>query len=99
MDAPQAQGLTLQNYYELEEAIFQGVQTVSYTHPGGAKNVTYRSLDDMLRLLKLLAARLGIVKQAPRRTYASFSKGYTPATCDHRTEGGECFHVDGRCCP
>lgn len=94
-------GLTVENYYELEAAIFSGAQSVAYSHPGGSKNVSYRSTDDMLKLLRLLAGRLGIGPGRPRRTVASFSKGYTPAHCIHPEEGSEClpFQQDGRCCP
>ncbi len=99
MDEPEFTPMTLQNYYELQAAIFQGAQSVSYSHPGGNKAVTYRSLDEMLRLLSLLARMLGITGVQGRRTFASFSKGYLGPSCDHRTEGGECFNVDGRCCP
>jgi hypothetical protein len=94
-------GLTVENYYELEAAIFSGAQSVSYSHPGGSKNVTYRSTDEMLKLLRLLAGRLGMGAGSRRRTVASFSKGYSPAPCLHLEEGSEClpFHQDGRCCP
>jgi hypothetical protein len=91
--------MTMENYLELRAAIFEGAQSVSYSHPGGNKSVTYRSLDDMLRLLKLLAQELGIKSTAPRRTLASFSKGYNPRAADSVAEGGECFSTDGRCCP
>lgn len=99
MAEPNFQPLTLQNYYELRDAIFSGAQTVSYSHPGGSKSVSYRSLDEMMRLLRLLAGELGLNRGAGRRTYSSFSKGYTQPSCDNHTEGGECFNVDGRCCP
>lgn len=94
--------LTLENYYELEAAVFSGAQTVSYSHPGGNKSVSYRSIDDMLKLLRLLGVRLGIIQAGGRRTYAQFSKGYQRPDCGNREEGGEClgrFDTDGRCCP
>jgi len=96
------QPVTLENYYELRAAIMEGAQSVSYTHPGGAKSVTYRSLDDMWRILRFLANELGLTGRAGGRTYASVSKGYGRAGCGNETEGGEChdrFGVDGRCCP
>lgn len=96
------QPVTMENYLELRAAIMEGAQSVSYTHPGGAKSVTYRSLDDMWRILRFLAAELGLKNQAPRRTYAAFSKGYQRPSCHSDLEGGECgpnFGVDGRCCP
>lgn len=97
------QPVTLENYYELRAAIMQGAQSVSYSHPGGNKSVTYRSLDEMFRILRFLANELGLGRPVRGRTFASFSKGYTPnASCGAREEGGEChdrFNVDGRCCP
>lgn len=96
------QPVTLENYYELRAAIMEGAQSVSYTHPGGAKSVTYRSLDDMWRILRFLAGELGLNKGQSGRRYASVSKGYGPRSCNNLTEGGEChdnFGVDGRCCP
>lgn len=92
------QPVTLQNYYELRDAIIQGAQSVSYTHPGGGKSVNYRSLDEMWRILRFLERQLGLAGANRGRTYASFSKGYQPR-CQHNAEGGECFNVDGRCCP
>lgn len=94
--------MTIQNYYELEEAIFSGAQSVSYSHPGGNKSVTYRSMADMLALLNLLGMRLGLAQAGRRRTLAGFSSGYTRRACGNLEEGGEChdrFNVDGRCCP
>lgn len=100
-NAPLLTGLTVENYYELEAAIASGAQSVSYSHPGGSKNVSYRSTDDMMKLLRWLEGRLGLRASGPRRTVASFSKGYTPSHCVHPEEGSEClpFHQDGRCCP
>lgn len=94
--------LTLVNYQELEAAIFSGAQSVSYSHPGGNKSVTYRSMSDMLALLRLLGRRLGLEGRGGGRTYAGFSKGYQHASCGNLEEGGEChdrFGIDGRCCP
>lgn len=87
---------TIEQYHELRAAIFSGAQSVSYTHPGGAKNVTYRSLSDMLRLLRLLAAELGLSSNGPRRTYASFSKGLKTGQNSARDCG---FSRDCRDCP
>lgn len=94
--------ITMENYLELRAAIMEGAQSVSYSHPGGNKSVTYRSLDDMWRILRFLADELGLNKGRGGRTYASVSKGYGHAGCGNETEGGEChdrFGVDGRCCP
>lgn len=85
---------TLQQYNELRQAIFSATQTVAYTHPGGSKTVTYRSLDDMLRILRLLAAELGLASTSPRQSYAQFSKGIRPG------DAGDCnFNRDCRDCP
>jgi len=87
---------TLQQYNELRAAIFSGAQSVSYTHPGGAKNITYRSVTDMLRILRLLAAELGLASTSPRQSYAQFSKGIRPGGSD----AGDChFNRDCRDCP
>lgn len=87
---------TLEQYNELRAAIFSGAQSVSYTHPGGAKNVTYRSITDMLRILKLLATELGLSTGGPRRTYATFSKGLKQGN----SSAGDCgFGRDCRDCP
>lgn len=87
---------TMEQYLELRAAFYSGAQSVSYTHPGGAKNVTYRSLNDMLILLRMLGAELGLTSKGRGRTYAVFSKGIRPAgnsACDC------CFNLDCRCCP
>lgn len=96
------QPITMENYLELRAAIMEGAQSVSYSHPGGNKSVTYRSLDDMWRILRFLANELGLNAGVSGRRYASVSKGYGPRNCGNSTEGGEChdnFGVDGRCCP
>lgn len=87
---------TLQQYNELRAAIFSGAQSVSYTHPGGAKNITYRSVTDMMRILRLLAAELGLASGTPRQSYAQFSKGIRPGD----SAAGDChFNRDCRDCP
>lgn len=55
----------------LTEAIALGANTVKY----GDKEVTYRSLSDMLRLVDVMKTELGI-KQNTKRKYASFSRGF-----------------------
>lgn len=87
---------TIEQYNELRAAIFSGAQSVSYTHPGGAKNVTYRSITDMLRLLRLLATELGLSSNGPRRTLSSFSKGLRTGQSGPRGCG---FDRDFRDCP
>jgi len=87
---------TMQQYNELRAAIYSGAQSVSYTHPGGAKNVSYRSIDEMLRILRLLAAELGLSSKTPRQSYAQFSKGTRPAG----SSAVDChFNRDCRDCP
>lgn len=57
---------------KLEEAIAQGSLIVKY----GDKQVTYRSLEEMLRIRELMRAELGVSKK-PRggRYYPYHSKG------------------------
>ena len=87
--------VTLENYYELRSAIFSGAQTVSYSHPGGNKSVTYRSLQDMMTLLRMLEGALGLTSGRGRRTYAAFSKGTRPVGAN----AGDCgFNRDCRPC-
>jgi len=62
---------TQENLDILNEAIAQGVSTVMY----GNKSVTYRSLDDMLRLRDRMMVELGKAK-TPVRIYPKHSKGF-----------------------
>ena len=59
---------SISQYYKLQDAIASGVKTVNY----GDKAVTYHSLDEMVRLLKLMEQQLGIGKKT--RTKAVFNK-------------------------
>lgn len=64
---------TLEQYEALKAAVAEGALSVRYAD----KSVTYRSLDEMLRLLKLMATELGLnANNDGGRRYASFSKGY-----------------------
>ncbi|MNL25549.1 hypothetical protein D3C87_1470340 [compost metagenome] len=64
---------TLEQYESLKAAVAEGALSVRYAD----KSVTYRSLDEMLRLLKLMATELGLnANNDGGRRYASFSKGY-----------------------
>lgn len=64
---------SLEQYQALSAAVAEGALSVRYAD----KSVTYRSLDEMLRLLKLMATELGITVGAPGgRRYTSFSKGF-----------------------
>lgn len=64
---------TLEQYEALKAAVAEGALSVRYAD----KSVTYRSLDEMLRLLKLMATELGLnASNDGGRIYTSFSKGY-----------------------
>lgn len=65
---------TLEQYTALQAAIAEGALTVRYQD----KSVQYRDLDEMMRILKLMATELGLNSNndGGRRRYASFSKGY-----------------------
>jgi len=68
---------TQQQYEELQAAIAEGALSVRH----GDRTVTYRSLDEMQRILRAMAAELGIGAGAGNscvsgRRLASFSKGY-----------------------
>ena len=56
MDGPE---FTIEQYHVLNKSIAQGTLTVTY----GDKTVTYRSLDEMLRIRNLMGAELGIIKK------------------------------------
>lgn len=64
---------TIEQYNALQAAIAEGALSVRYAD----KSVTYRSLDEMMRILKLMATELGLnACNGGGRRYASFSKGY-----------------------
>lgn len=65
---------TQEQYQELQAAIAEGALTVRHND----RTVTYRSLDEMQRILRMMADELGHnVNKAPGgRRFASFSKGY-----------------------
>lgn len=64
---------TMEQYSALQAAIAEGALTVRYAD----KSVQYRSLDEMIRILKLMATELGLnANNDGGRRYASFSKGY-----------------------
>jgi len=68
---------TQQQYQELQAAIAEGALSVRH----GDRTTTYRSLDEMQRILRTMAAELGIGAGAVNgcgsgRRFASFSKGY-----------------------
>lgn len=64
---------TIEQYSALQAAIAEGALSVRYAD----KSVTYRSLDEMMRILKLMATDLALnACNDGGRRYASFSKGY-----------------------
>lgn len=70
---------TTQQVEKLEDAISNGALLVKYAD----KEVRYRSLDEMIRLLKLMKQSLGLIKQSSSRTYAYFNKGVYDEDYDH----------------
>lgn len=64
---------TMEQYTALQAAIAEGALTVRYAD----KSVQYQKLDDMVRILKMMATELGLnAGNDGGRRYASFSKGY-----------------------
>lgn len=63
---------TTTQYNALVEAISLGALTVKYSD----KEVTYRSLSDMLRLKEIMERSLGIVSGVNRVNVVEFSRGY-----------------------
>ena len=59
---------SLQQYSKLQDAIASGTKSVTY----GDKTVVYHSLDEMVRLLKLMERELSLGKKS--RTRAVFNK-------------------------
>lgn len=66
---------TIEQYQALQAAIAEGALSVRYAD----KSVTYRSLDEMIRILKLMANELGLdIHNSGGRRFTSFSKGFCP---------------------
>lgn len=61
---------TIEDYTNLKKAIAQGASRVKY----GDKEVEYKSLEEMERILALMAKELGITKNRNRRKVAYFCK-------------------------
>ncbi len=61
---------TVEQYEALKAAIAQGVLKVDYQD----KSVTYRSLDEMIRVLRLIEEELGLRVRGARK-YAEAGKG------------------------
>ena len=55
----------------LDDAIKKGVKIVKYTD----KEVTYRSLDEMLKIRQLICKQLGLTSRSSTRLLAQHSKG------------------------
>jgi hypothetical protein len=69
-------GFTLSTFTQakldaLEDAIAEGALTVKYAD----KQITYRSLAEMMQIRDLMRKELGVTKSGNRRVYAKFSKG------------------------
>lgn len=64
---------TLEQYEALNKSIAQGTLTVTY----GDKTVTYRSLDEMLRIRNIMATELGLNNTGNGRKVGVFSKSWT----------------------
>ncbi len=65
---------TIDQLNALDAAIAEGALTVKYQD----KLVTYRSLDEMLRIRNLMRDELGLNGASGGRRLASFSKGHYP---------------------
>ena len=66
---------TIEQYQALQAAIAEGALSVRYAD----KSVTYRSLDEMIRILKLMANDIGLdANNDGGRRFTSFSKGHCP---------------------
>lgn len=65
---------TIDQLNRLEAAIAEGALTVKYQD----KQVTYRSLDEMIRIRKLMRDELGLNGTSGGRRLAGFSKGHNP---------------------
>lgn len=64
---------TLEQYEALQAAIAGGELSVRYAD----RSVTYRSVDEMLKILRLMRDDLGLGANCNGgRTFTSFSKGY-----------------------
>lgn len=55
----------------IEAALVNGTTTVKYSD----KQVTYRSIDELIRVRELIRKDLGLTNAASGRVYASHSKG------------------------
>jgi len=65
-------GLGMAELVAINEAIVSGVTTVSYN----GKSVTYRSLDELLRLRTIIMSALGLTPRASGTILAAHDRGY-----------------------
>lgn len=63
--------LTQEDLEQLEEAIAKGVKRVKYTD----KEIEYRSIDEMFKVLKEIKKCLGVAPCGGGRKFANHSKG------------------------
>ena len=64
---------TLEQYEALKAAIAEGALMVRFAD----RSVTYRSIDEMIRILRLMESDLGLNNNSNGgRRFASFSKGF-----------------------
>jgi len=63
---------TARDLDDLEKAYKQGILTVKYTD----KQITYRSQDEMKKLIDQAKNELGVKKAGPYRQVGQFSKGF-----------------------
>lgn len=68
---------TLEQYRALKGAVAEGALSVRYADRYADRSVTYRSVEEMLRILRLMEDELGLsANNDGGRRYTSFSKGY-----------------------
>lgn len=70
---------TLDQLTALDAAIATGSLEVKYAD----KQVTYRSLAEMLRIRALMATELGLVSTSRNRIYGEFHSGLTEGSSDN----------------
>lgn len=66
---------TIDQYGALVASIAQGAMTVKYAD----KEVTYRSLNDMIAIKRMMENELFPTQRRPTRIYGEFSKGLYPS--------------------
>ena len=65
---------TIEQYEALKKSISRGTHSISYSD----KNVTYRSLEEMMRVLGMMEDELFPERRPRRRRLASIDRGYFP---------------------